>query len=140
MPTMIKLNVSLYRGCVERQQQQPLVVHAEVFEDGIIAPECVIKPQERSLRGPSVATKEILTLDSIAQLSLIVELPHLWCPEDPFLYTVVLSLLFPDGRVLQCESARLGFRYVSVNKKGQVCVNSKPILINGANLHAHHER
>ncbi len=141
MTAVVNLNVSLYRERVEWQQpQQPVIIRAEIFEDGIIPLERIIKPQNQPLIDSSVATKEILTLDSFAKLSLIVELPHLWCPEDPFLYTVVLSLLHPDGRVLQCESARLGLRHVNINDKGQVCVNSKPIMVNGANLHAHHER
>ncbi len=149
MPTdvVVKLNVTLHcDDCaveLDHQTRKPFIVRAEIFQDGIVPPECVIKKHhERSIRDGDypIVMKETLTSDSSTHLSLHVDSPHLWCPETPYLYTLVLSLLLPDGRVLQCESARLGFRDVNVSSKGQICVNSEAIMLNGANMHAHHER
>ncbi len=63
----------------------------------------------------------------------------LWSDETPNLYTLVVSLLNPDGAVVECTSVRFGFRTVEV-KDRQLLVNGKPVLIKGVNRHDFHER
>ena len=74
--------------------------------------------------------------------SLDVAIPHpvsspvKWSDEQPYLYTLVLALKDEEGRTLQAESTRVGFRQVEVTD-GQICVNGMPIVIRGVNRHEH---
>jgi len=66
-----------------------------------------------------------------------VAAPALWTAETPTLYTLLLSLLAPDGTVLEVERFAVGFRQVEV-KNRQVLVNGVPIKIKGVNRHDTH--
>ena len=60
-----------------------------------------------------------------------------WSPEQPNLYTLVVSLLDIKRSTLETTSARIGFRNIEV-KDRQFLLNGKPILIKGVNRHDHH--
>ncbi|WP_343553608.1 beta-galactosidase [Pantoea sp.] len=66
-----------------------------------------------------------------------VQQPLLWSAETPHLYRAVVSLLDEHGTLIEAEAYDVGFRRVSI-ENGQLCVNSKPLLIRGANRHEHH--
>jgi hypothetical protein len=69
--------------------------------------------------------------------TLLIDKPYLWCAEQPYLYTLVISLSnFRDDIVVQAESCRVGFRFVDINH-GLLKVNHQPIIIRGANIHEH---
>jgi beta-galactosidase len=65
-----------------------------------------------------------------------VESPLLWSAETPHLYTLVLTLRDPQGRVTQATSARVGFREVEV-RGGRLLLNGQPIRLYGVNRHDH---
>ncbi len=60
-----------------------------------------------------------------------IDAPHLWSDEDPYLYTLVLTL----GSEHICQ--RVGIRRVTV-EKGVMLVNGKPIKLKGVNRHDSH--
>jgi beta-galactosidase/beta-glucuronidase len=62
--------------------------------------------------------------------------PVKWSDENPYLYTLLITLKDPDGAVLEVESCRVGFRQVET-KDGQIHVNGVPILFKGVNRHEH---
>ncbi|MFP4054724.1 MAG: glycoside hydrolase family 2 TIM barrel-domain containing protein [Phycisphaerae bacterium] len=62
--------------------------------------------------------------------------PRLWSAETPDLYTVVVSLVAPDGQVVECTSTRVGFRRVEVAGR-QLRVNGEPVMLRGVNRHDH---
>ncbi len=74
-----------------------------------------------------------------AAFSLPVERPELWSHERPALYTVLVSLLGPDGREIEHTAFRTGFRTVEVKGRA-LLINGKRVLIKGANRHEHDER
>jgi beta-galactosidase len=74
-----------------------------------------------------------------ARLFLPDPAPRLWSHEDPALYTLVVSLLSPDGREVEHTACRLGFRRVEVRDRN-LLVNGKRVLIKGVNRHEHDER
>ncbi len=76
------------------------------------------------------------TSESQVTLSARVPQPALWSAEAPHLYTLLLVLRDPDGRVLEVESARIGFRRVEI-RDGQLLLNGQPIWIQGVNRHEH---
>jgi len=62
--------------------------------------------------------------------------PKKWSAEKPHLYTLALSLIGPDGAVLEVLSNRVGFREIEVKDK-QVMLNGSPINFMGVNRHEH---
>ena len=59
-----------------------------------------------------------------------------WSPASPKLYTVIITLLDNDGKVLDIESSRIGFKEIKV-KNGVVYLNGERLLIHGINRHEH---
>lgn len=65
-----------------------------------------------------------------------VRKPTLWSAENPYLYTLTVSLLTPKGKVVEVTSTRMGFRKIEL-KKQQILINGKAVLFKGANRHDH---
>jgi beta-galactosidase len=59
-----------------------------------------------------------------------------WSDEAPNLYTLVLTLCDAQGKVVEAESCRVGFRTVEI-KDGQFFVNGRSIKFFGVNRHEH---
>lgn len=57
-----------------------------------------------------------------------------WSPESPALYRAVVTLIGPDGRELDWESCRFGFKKVEV-KDGVIYLNSQRLIVRGVNRH-----
>jgi beta-galactosidase len=62
--------------------------------------------------------------------------PMKWSDEFPNLYTLVLSLNDAEGKTIEAESCRVGFRKVEI-KEGQLLVNGRSIKLFGVNRHEH---
>jgi len=62
--------------------------------------------------------------------------PHKWSAEDPYLYTLLLTLKDVHGNVLEVESCKVGFRQVEV-KDGRILINGVPVTLKGVNRHEH---
>jgi len=67
-------------------------------------------------------------------LRTTIENPHKWSAEIPYLYTLVITLKDSDGKAVEIESCRVGFREVEI-KDGQLFVNGKSIKLFGVNRH-----
>jgi len=59
-----------------------------------------------------------------------------WSDELPNLYTLVLTVNDPAGKVTEAESCRVGFRRVEI-RDGQFFVNGRSIRFFGTNRHEH---
>jgi len=81
--------------------------------------------------------------DSIwqARVALSLDSPEPWSDERPSLYTLVATLVEPEGSGSPDEHAalRLGFRSVEVRDR-RLLVNGKPVMMRGVNRHEHDER
>ncbi|HPO13196.1 MAG TPA: glycoside hydrolase family 2 TIM barrel-domain containing protein [Candidatus Hydrogenedentes bacterium] len=91
--------------------------------------------------GQRVAVKENkgmypITPEAEKRLVFSVDNPRKWSAEDPYLYTVVLTLLDDSGKVLEALRCKTGFRKVE-RKEGQLLINGQPVLIMGTNRHDH---
>ncbi|MFD7101325.1 glycoside hydrolase family 2 TIM barrel-domain containing protein [Streptomyces celluloflavus] len=63
-----------------------------------------------------------------------VRAPRLWSAEDPYLYTLVVTLTDPAGRTVDVQRTRVGFRGV-VCRPGSFTVNGRPVVFRGVNRH-----
>ena len=102
---------------------------------------------DNPLRGdaPEVASMEEGTLS----LNRLIENPHLWSDEDPYLYTLVVSLYEKDsGRYFHSLSQQLGFREIeftmtqvdenldkTTTSYQTVTINGQPLKLWGVNRH-----
>ncbi|HYQ65199.1 glycoside hydrolase family 2 TIM barrel-domain containing protein [Actinophytocola sp.] len=89
----------------------------------------------RDPRGREVgrtSTVVDVTGPTTAQLALPVRDPAKWSDETPNLYTVVLTLTGPDGRVTHTTSDTVGFREIEIRDR-VLLVNGKRVLFKGVN-------
>ncbi|MFJ4622060.1 glycoside hydrolase family 2 TIM barrel-domain containing protein [Streptomyces sp. NPDC088812] len=66
-----------------------------------------------------------------------VPAPRLWSAEHPYLYTAVLRLRDPAGRVIETLSHRVGLREFAL-KGGLMRINGRPVSFRGTNRHEMH--
>lgn len=62
--------------------------------------------------------------------------PKQWSAEQPNLYTLVVSLVDPQGRMVETTGCRVGFRRIEIRNR-ELLVNGKPVLFKGVNRHEH---
>ncbi|HTY86538.1 MAG TPA: glycoside hydrolase family 2 TIM barrel-domain containing protein [Candidatus Acidoferrum sp.] len=63
-----------------------------------------------------------------------VKNPAKWTAETPNLYTLVLTLNDGDGKVVEADSCRVGFRKIEI-RDGQFLINGQPVKLRGVNRH-----
>lgn len=85
--------------------------------------------------------QQAVTLDAgdetTVQASKAVPSPELWSAEHPNLYTAVLRLRDPAGKVIETLSHRVGLREFAL-KDGLMRINGKPVSFRGTNRHEMH--
>ena len=83
-------------------------------------------------------TTATVTLDGTAQLTqtLNPKSPHLWTPNDPYLYFIRTDLV-QNGTVIDSLRTRFGIRLFELKDREGLYINHRPIgyKINGANRH-----
>ncbi|MFY7829466.1 MAG: glycoside hydrolase family 2 TIM barrel-domain containing protein [Flectobacillus sp.] len=68
-----------------------------------------------------------------------VNQPHLWSDEDPYLYTLVMSLEDSSGAVLEAKSCKVGFRSIDFSpKNSKLLINGRETYLYGVNRPDHH--
>ncbi|MEV5725147.1 glycoside hydrolase family 2 TIM barrel-domain containing protein [Streptomyces pharetrae] len=75
--------------------------------------------------------------EATVEASRAVPGPRLWSAEHPYLYTAVLQLRDPAGRVTETLSHRVGLREFAL-KDGLMRINGKPVSFRGTNRHEMH--
>lgn len=64
--------------------------------------------------------------------------PKKWSPEEPNLYTLVLSLVDENGTILEAKSNRIGFRSIEFRESdSKLLINGKLTYLYGVNRHDH---
>lgn len=87
----------------------------------------------RDPRGHEVGrTSADVSAAATAQLSMPVRNPAKWSDETPNLYTVVVTLTGPDGRVTHTTSSTVGFREIEIRDR-VLLVNGTRVLFKGVN-------
>ncbi|MER5429397.1 glycoside hydrolase family 2 TIM barrel-domain containing protein [Streptomyces sp. NPDC002588] len=75
--------------------------------------------------------------ETTVQAAQAVPAPRLWSAEDPYLYTAVLRLRDPAGRVTETLSHRVGLREFAL-RDGLMRINGRPVSFRGTNRHEMH--
>jgi beta-galactosidase len=121
--------------------------NANVLVDGIITNSTKNKTKLNLISAVFNAhgklVKEVKTSISLApnaatafsqQLSSITN-PHLWSPDDPYLYHVVSSIYDNAGNLVDQQTNPLGLRWFKFDAATGFYLNGKPIKLIGANRH-----
>ncbi|MET7290742.1 glycoside hydrolase family 2 TIM barrel-domain containing protein [Streptomyces griseoloalbus] len=91
------------------------------------------RPLKRSADLGTVPAGEDVTVEA----SAAVPEPRLWSAEHPYLYTAVLQLRDPAGKVVETLSHRVGLREFAL-KDGLMRINGRPVSFRGTNRHEMH--
>ncbi|WP_327318989.1 glycoside hydrolase family 2 TIM barrel-domain containing protein [Streptomyces sp. NBC_01235] len=75
--------------------------------------------------------------EKTVQAAKAVPTPRLWSAEHPNLYTAVLRLRDPAGKVIETVSHRVGLREFAL-RDGLMRINGKPVSLRGTNRHEMH--
>ncbi|KUN61313.1 beta-galactosidase [Streptomyces canus] len=75
--------------------------------------------------------------ETTVQAAKAVPAPKLWSAEHPNLYTAVLRLRDPAGKVIETLSHRVGLREFAL-KDGLMRINGEPVSFRGTNRHEMH--
>lgn len=70
--------------------------------------------------------------------TISVKKPKLWSAETPNRYTLVMSLLNPEGDIIESTATKIGFRSIEVRDR-MLLVNGECVMIKGVNRHDHHD-
>jgi beta-glucuronidase len=71
----------------------------------------------------------------IATAQVKLATPHLWAPDDPFLYQATLTLSDAHGRRLEGYFTDSGVRSITLAPTGQLELNGRVLNLRGVNLH-----
>lgn len=105
------------------------------------------REQRAVLDAPLEMTVEDILNESYPRLDNVkfglleteVKNPRKWSDEDPYLYTLALTLQDSTGHVLEVKSGRVGFRSISFSKDdSKLLINGKLTYLYGVNRHDHH--
>ncbi|MFJ8148107.1 glycoside hydrolase family 2 TIM barrel-domain containing protein [Streptomyces sp. NPDC096048] len=91
------------------------------------------RPLEQSADLGTVGAGQDVTV----RAAKAVPRPRLWSAEHPDLYTAVLRLRDPAGKVVETLSHRVGFREFALTD-GLMRINGKPVSFRGTNRHEMH--
>lgn len=75
--------------------------------------------------------------NAIIEPMAVVNNPAKWSAEKPYLYTLLLELIQPNGNLAHVLSQKVGFRSVEV-KHQALLVNGQHVKLNGVNSHMQH--
>ncbi|MCC7492353.1 MAG: DUF4981 domain-containing protein [Fimbriimonadaceae bacterium] len=75
--------------------------------------------------------------EAVVSAAWPVAAPRLWSAEDPYLYTLRLTLRDAAGHEVESQVQRIGFRSVEL-RGGNLLVNGRRVLLKGTNRHEWH--
>ncbi|MCL2707874.1 MAG: DUF4981 domain-containing protein [Defluviitaleaceae bacterium] len=71
-----------------------------------------------------------------ARVSFNIENIFEWSPEEPYLYSAVITLINPNGADIDAETCRVGFKRVEI-VNGILYINGQRFVARGVNRHHH---
>ncbi len=100
----------------------------------------IIKPETQPIAAKTPMYKRTghIPEDGAALFALDIKKPRKWTAETPYLYTLLMTLIDPEGNPIDYESCRIGFRRVEISRDGILLLNGRRLVIRGVDRHEHH--
>lgn len=70
-------------------------------------------------------------------IETVIKNPKPWSADEPYLYTLLLTVKDNNGKAIEYTSTKVGFREVKIDEKGRFLVNGNPVKLIGVNRHDH---
>ena len=124
------LNTTVWVDNFDKSTESSLTVELGLYDK---SGKEVFSPQSKTISSIESDKEESVSFE------IPVSSPKLWSAESPNLYSAVISLKNADGKTVQVESAKIGFRKVELKKDAngitRFYVNNSPIILRGVNRH-----
>jgi beta-glucuronidase len=144
------LQREVYLRSVQRVDMSPVVVRpilpcptcAAKIEDQVSVQNPTASPQTVDLQGTYGSAKLNFGGRTIpahstwtAHSAVSLPHPHLWAPNDPYLYRATLTVSDAAGRKLEGYSTESGIRSIKVMPNGQLDLNGRALNLRGFSIH-----
>ena len=120
-----------------------LVVNTDVENSQSASAQCVVRQILVDADGREVAASRPSTLSlkpratATATQEIIVDQPHLWDLDNPYLYALRTEVSL-DGKVVDTYTTTTGIRTVRFDKDEGFFLNGRHVKLHGVNLHQDH--
>ncbi len=144
------LQREVYLRSVQRVDMSPVVVRpilpcptcAATVQEQVSVRNVTASPQTVSLRGSYGGARLNFGAQTVAphatwvaHASVAIPAPHLWAPDDPYLYTASIRASDATGRALETYVTHSGIRSVTVTPTGQLLLNGRALNLRGFSIH-----
>ena len=120
-----------------------VTVETEVHNSSLETLEVMVTNKLVNAEGKDVdyAAREIVTIRGketvkCKQLMTVFE-PHMWSPDDPYLYKVITTVRV-NNEVVDRYETTTGFREIAFDAEKGFLLNGKPLELKGVNMHQDH--
>ena len=138
------LGTFVYADLKQPYDKVTIYVETEVNNHSLTTQQCEVSHRLLDADGREVAKSESSTIMLRAKqtlnsqlLTLNLNTPHLWSPDDPYLYKVETTVKV-DGRVTDVYETTTGIRDVEFDADRGFLLNGQPLKLKGVNLHQDH--
>ena len=102
------------------------ILKLSTFFDGDALVKAIVKEDDRIVFAGEINKNDAL---------IKIPNPHLWSPEDPFLYDIAIALCNENGNIYDTVTSYFGMRKFSIGyddkRIPRLCLNNKPYFQNG---------
>ena len=134
----------VYADLKQPYDKVTIYVETEVNNHSLTTQQCEVSHRLLDADGREVAKSESSTIMLRAKqtlnsqlLTLNLNIPHLWSPDDPYLYKVETTVKV-DGRVTDVYETSTGIRDVEFDADRGFLLNGQPLKLKGVNMHQDH--
>lgn len=134
----------VYADLKQPYDKVTIYVETEVNNHSLTTQQCEVSHRLLDADGREVAKSESSTIMLMAKqtlnsqlLTLNLNTPHLWSPDDPYLYNVETTVKV-DGRVTDVYETTTGIRDVEFDADRGFLLNGQPLKLKGVNMHQDH--
>ena len=134
----------VYADLKQPYDKVTIYVETEVNNHSLTTQQCEVSHRLLDADGREVAKSESSTIMLRAKqtlnsqlLTLNLNIPHLWSPDDPYLYKVETTVKV-DGRVTDVYETTTGIRDVEFDADRGFLLNGQPLKLKGVNMHQDH--
>ena len=134
----------VYADLKQPYDKVTIYVETEVNNHSLTTQQCEVSHRLLDADGREVAKSESSTIMLRAKqtlnsqlLTLNLNTPHLWSPDDPYLYKVETTVKV-DGRVTDVYETTTGIRDVEFDADRGFLLNGQPLKLKGVNMHQDH--
>ena len=134
----------VYADLKQPYDKVTIYVETEVNNHSLTTQQCEVSHRLLDADGREVAKSESSTIMLMAKqtlnsqlLTLNLNTPHLWSPDDPYLYKVETTVKV-DGRVTDVYETTTGIRDIEFDADRGFLLNGQPLKLKGVNMHQDH--